>query len=46
MTVLGMTQFVCQEISRSLYDAEEPPPAPRNDPWTYLEREISTEWLA
>ncbi|MCF1594567.1 hypothetical protein [Streptomyces muensis] len=46
MTVLGMTQFVCQEISRSLYDAEEPPPALRNDPWTYLKREISTEWLA
>ncbi|MGW9027308.1 hypothetical protein ACWGQ5_24700 [Streptomyces sp. NPDC055722] len=44
-TVLGMTQFVCQEISRSLYDAEELPPPLRNDPWGYLEREISTEWL-
>ena len=45
LTVLGMTQFVCQEISRSLYDAEQPPSALRNDPWAYLEREISTEWL-
>ncbi|MGW1803276.1 hypothetical protein ACWCQN_47725 [Streptomyces sp. NPDC001984] len=45
LTVLGLTQFVCQEASRSLYDAEELPAALRNDPWGYLEREISTEWL-
>lgn len=45
MTVLGLTQFVCQEVSRSLYDAEELLASLRNDPWVYLEREISTEWL-
>ncbi|MDX2680353.1 hypothetical protein [Streptomyces soliscabiei] len=45
LTVLGLTQFVCQEVSRSLYDEEELPAALRNDPWRYLEREISTEWL-
>ncbi|MEU1268508.1 hypothetical protein [Streptomyces sp. NPDC005799] len=45
LTVLGLTQFVCQEASRCLYDAEELPAALRNDPWGYLEREISTEWL-
>jgi hypothetical protein len=43
VTLRGLTQFVCQEASRLLYE-EDPPPALRNDPWEYLVREISTDW--
>lgn len=43
MTVQGMTQFVCQEVSKRLAD---PPISPslRRDPWSYLLPEIRTEW--
>jgi hypothetical protein len=43
MTVQGMTQFVCQEVSKRLAD----PPIPtslRRDPWSYLLPEIRTDW--
>lgn len=43
VTLRGLTQFVCQEASRLLYE-EDLPPALRNDPWDYLAREISTDW--
>lgn len=43
LTMLGITQFVCQEISQELLDSV--PPALRTDPWgSYLRREIETEW--
>lgn len=42
MTVLGITQFICQEVSLELFDSI--PTALRNDPWDYLKREIQTEW--
>lgn len=43
LTVLGITQFVCQEISQEML--ESIPPALRTDPWErYLRREIQTEW--
>lgn len=45
VTLRGLTQFVCQEVSRLLYE-EDPPPALRNDPWSYLVREMPTEWWA
>lgn len=45
VTLRGLTQFVCQEVSRLLYE-EDPPPALRNDPWRYLVREMPTEWWA
>ncbi|PJK23864.1 hypothetical protein [Mycolicibacterium goodii] len=42
-TIVGITQFVCQEISQELLDVI--PPALRTDPWeSYLRREIQTEW--
>ncbi len=42
MTVMGITQFICQEVSLELFDSI--PSALRNDPWDYLKREIQTEW--
>jgi len=43
MTVQGMTQFVCQEVSKRL--AEPPiPPSLLRDPWSYLLPQIRTEW--
>lgn len=42
LTILGITQFVCQEISQELQESR--PPALRTDPWDYLRREIQTEW--
>jgi hypothetical protein len=43
LTVLGITQFICQEISQELLDSI--PPALRTNPWeSYLRREIQTEW--
>lgn len=43
LTMLGITQFVCQEISQELLGSV--PPALRTDPWeSYLRREIETEW--
>lgn len=42
MTVMGITQFICQEVSLDLFDSV--PAALRNDPWDYLKREIQTEW--
>lgn len=42
LTILGITQFVCQEISQELQESR--PPALRTDPWDYLRREVQTEW--
>jgi len=43
MTVLGITQFICQQVSQEMLDSI--PSALRGDPWEhYLRREIQTEW--
>ena len=43
MTVLGITQFLCQQVSQELLDWVPPPL--RTDPWdSYLRREVQTEW--
>lgn len=45
MTVVGITQFICQEVSLELFDAvPSEVPDLRTDPWDYLKREIRTEW--
>jgi len=41
-TVLGITQFVCQEISQELQESR--PQALRMDPWSYLLPEVQIEW--
>lgn len=41
-TIVGITQFVCQEISQELQESR--PAALRTDPWDYLRREVQTEW--
>lgn len=43
LTVLGITQFVCQQVSFELVQ-EQIPSALRGDPWDYLRRQIQTEW--
>lgn len=41
-TVLGATQFICQQISQDLQ--ESIPTALSTDPWNYLLRSIQMEW--
>ncbi|WP_132992667.1 hypothetical protein [Gordonia zhaorongruii] len=41
MTIIGITQFVCQEISQEQFDST--PSALRTDPWGYLQRDL-TVW--
>lgn len=38
LTIIGISQFICQEVSLELF--ESTPPALRNDPWDYLQRGI------
>ncbi|MEV4465141.1 hypothetical protein AB0J51_16120 [Micromonospora echinofusca] len=42
-TVLGITQFTCQEVSLELQEAV-PPSLRTNDPWEYLQYDVKTKW--
>lgn len=42
-TVLGITQFICQEASLELLETA-PPGLRGDDPWEYLQYDIKTEW--
>lgn len=42
-TIHGLTQFVFQEVARTLPD-DPPPKALRSDPWARLMTELQTEW--
>ena len=41
-TILGVTQFVCQEVSLELLDSV--PGGLRNDPWEYMQYDAKTTW--
>ncbi|GAA4598017.1 hypothetical protein GCM10023194_74440 [Planotetraspora phitsanulokensis] len=43
LTVLGITQFICQEVSLELMEII-PPGLRNNDPWEYLQYDVKTEW--
>ncbi|MCZ7424106.1 hypothetical protein O7607_30405 [Micromonospora sp. WMMA1949] len=43
LTVLGITQFICQEVSLELQESV-PPGLRNNDPWEYLQHDVKTSW--